>query len=143
MVVDDDSRDGFRESAGNHGADLHYGTQYSELYICTGVVLVQAYAPSDFDFRIVPVEKGWGGGDLVFLIPDAERTSVEDPSPCLVFWPGEVGSSIAPAAWVSSFGSLESDFGFAVDEVHAEWDSSSGVIEVTAKVATRHVVSEW
>ena len=40
-------------------------------------------------------------------------------------------------------GSLESDFGFAVDEVHAEWDSSSGVIEVTAKVATRHVVSEW
>jgi hypothetical protein len=46
-----------------------------------------------------------------------------------------VGSSIAPAAWVSSFGSLESDFGFAVDEVHAEWDSSSGRIEVTAKVA--------
>jgi hypothetical protein len=53
-----------------------------------------------------------------------------------------VGSSIAPAAWVASYGSEESDFGFAVDQVHATWDSSSGRIEVTANVAVKGALAE-
>jgi hypothetical protein len=111
---------------------------YSELYICTGIALLDISAVGEvFILGLSLGGGGWAKGDLVFLIPDAERSAVEDASPCLVFWPGEVGTSIVPAAWVASFGSGEGDFGFAVDEVHATWDSSSGRIEVTAKVAVK------
>jgi hypothetical protein len=102
--------------------------RYTHLYICAGIVLVHAQSKTGT----------WYRPELEFLIPDAGRSPVdEDPSPCLAFWHGEVFSSIAPTAWVASFGAEENDFGFAVDEVHASWEHSSGRIKVVAMLAVK------